>query len=326
VRPPVTYQYEPFNRRDLFIDLRNANAAYTIDNRDDFILDDLAVPIGDLVGIFVDSLTRLLCLTVRTPEVAAALIARLQDGVPWTACGGVRVYGWHPTHAAVAVRLTDVPTDVSLDMLREHMKQFGHVLSIHRSVDRTAGRIGRLGLTGGVVHLSMVPTSPTALPSYVDVETVDGSVPYRFSVYSDLHRRRCYRCGTTGHIGQFCRASARAREAPRTLWSVLRVPEYRRPAPTGGVAQRPPLPQPMAEAASSSSPTPSRPGPSLPEAQRAPRVPPGMVPPGGWRLGGCRCNRRRGLPLLSSFLGPLSLRPSWRHGFPRGMVPPGGGV
>jgi len=49
-----------------------------------------------------------------------------------------------------------------------------------------------------------------------------------------------------------------------------------------------------------------------------------MVPPGGWRLGGCRRNRRRGLPLLSSFLGPLSLRPSWRHGFPRGMVPPGG--
>jgi len=166
VRPPVTHHYAPFARRDVFIDLRTAYAHYTADERDDFILDDLLLPITDLLALFTDSLTKLVRLTVRTPEIAADVMARLQAGVKWSACGDVVVYGWHPSDAVVSVRLTDVPWDCPMELLKEHMRQFGHVLSAHRARERAGGR---LCLPTGVVHFSMALNNAAPLPSYVDV-------------------------------------------------------------------------------------------------------------------------------------------------------------
>jgi hypothetical protein len=43
----------------------------------------------------------------------------------------------------------------------------------------------------------------------------------RFAVYTEGRRRRCFRCGGTGHIGPFCKASCLASEAESSLWSSL---------------------------------------------------------------------------------------------------------
>ncbi|MFO0006750.1 MAG: hypothetical protein ACK559_37095, partial [bacterium] len=54
-------------------------------------------------------------------------------------------------------------------------------------------------------------------------------------VHTDASRRRCSRCGTTGHVAQFCRAGRRAAGAgaagaDAALWSVIRIPADLLPA------------------------------------------------------------------------------------------------
>ena len=146
------------------------------------------------------------------------------------------MYGWHPSRAAVAVRLTDVPYDVPIDLLVAHMSDYGQVLTAQRARERAPGRIGARGLVTGVVHLSMALNSNAPLPSFIEVETPGGGLTNTFTVFSDLHRRRCYRCGDTGHVSQFCRARERMRTAPPHTWSVLRVPPGVGPAGGGSTA------------------------------------------------------------------------------------------
>ena len=279
VRPPPSHRYAPFAERDFFVDLRAANPYYTVDDRDDFILDDLRVDINDLLALWVDSISRLVRVTVRTPEIAATTIDRLRAGVRWTACGGAMVYGWHPSRAAVAVRLSDVPLGADLDLIAEHMCLFGRVLSVQRARERAQGRIGARGLTTGVVHLSMELRPSTPLPNFVEVESHAGDFIAIFPVFSDVLRRRCFRCGDTGHVGQFCRARERAKTAPPHTWSVLRVPPEDGPA--GGAVHRPPPPPPVM--ATGTVEMRNRPGSSsmLVDSPQAPCVPPGVGPAGG---------------------------------------------
>jgi hypothetical protein len=42
-----------------------------------------------------------------------------------------------------------------------------------------------------------------------------------FAVYTKGRRRHCFRCGSTGHIGPFCKASCMAPEADSSLWSSM---------------------------------------------------------------------------------------------------------
>jgi hypothetical protein len=57
-----------------------------------------------------------------------------------------------------------------------------------------------------------------------------GSIATRLFVHTDDHRRRCARCGHTGHVGQYCRAGARAPGADAALWSTLSIPPAFLPA------------------------------------------------------------------------------------------------
>jgi hypothetical protein len=88
------------------------------------------------------------------------------------------------------------------------------------------------------------------LPSFIDLQDAGGHLAERLFVFTDQHRRRCFRCGHTGHVGQFCRSSLRAPGAPSTLWSTLVLPPslsgqpVARAAPDPPAAAAPPPPPP----------------------------------------------------------------------------------
>jgi hypothetical protein len=185
VRPPALHHVPRYTQRDVFIDMRTACSTYTADDRDDFLIDDLGVPIADLLGVLTDSLTKLVRVTFRTPDIAAAALLRLQAGIAWTAVGGAKVYGWHPSDAVINVRVSDVPFDFPVAAVLQHMQQFGQVIASRR------GRLsGRLGLPDGILHLSMVLNNTNPLPTYIEV-VENGGTAERLTVYSDLYRRRC---------------------------------------------------------------------------------------------------------------------------------------
>jgi len=265
VRPPALHHVARYTKRDVFLDMRTACGSYTADDRDDFLIDDLGVPIADLLGCLTDSLTKLVRITLRTPEIAAAVLERLQVGIPWTAVGGAKVYGWHPSDAVINVRVSDIPFDFPIGSVLLHMQRFGQVIASRR------GRLaGRLGLPDGILHLSMVLNNTAPLPTYIEVDE-DGGTAERLTVYSDLYRRRCYRCGNTGHIGQYCRASSRAQGAPASLWSTLRPlppPALVSGAGRAGAAPVPdvPLPGTASDGRAGAAPVPDDP---LPESSPA---------------------------------------------------------
>jgi hypothetical protein len=59
----------------------------------------------------------------------------------------------------------------------------------------------------------------------------NGAIATRLFFHTDDHRRRCARCGHTGHVGQFCKAGSRAAGADAALWSVLQIPPALLPQP-----------------------------------------------------------------------------------------------
>jgi hypothetical protein len=71
----------------------------------------------------------------------------------------------------------------------------------------------------------------------------------RFAVYTEGRRRRCFRCGGSGHIGPFCKASCLAPEADSSLWSSM---VYNGPVLATATAVGP---SPSAAAASAARPT-----------------------------------------------------------------------
>jgi hypothetical protein len=169
--------------------------------------------------------------------------------VQWTAVGNYVVYGWAAAEPLITVRVTGVPRRFSLSALKRHFESFGPVSKINRIPDRTWS-----SAASGVVQLLVQLRPGVMLPHFVNVVDPQGLLCERFAVYTDGRRRRCFRCGGTGHIGPFCKASCLAPEADSSLWSSL---VYNGPvlatatavSPSPSAAAAPAAPSTAAEAA-----------------------------------------------------------------------------
>jgi hypothetical protein len=115
---------------------------------------------------------------------------------------------------------------VSPRKTRSHFQQFGRVTRAVRGHDRFFKNA-----YNGIVHLSITITPGFTLPHFVEVVDDNGAIATRLYVHTDNHRRRCARCGHTGHVGQFCKAGSCAAGADVALWSVLRIPPALLPQP-----------------------------------------------------------------------------------------------
>ncbi len=173
----------------------------------------------EIADIWPELESQLLRLVFFTEEQYQCYLARLTAGVPWVACKGALVYGWAPSDAVTAVRLTGVPANLLDAAIRAHFAQFGRVTRVFRSKDKVFTRA-----CNGIVHISIAVTPGFALPAFVSLVDDDGTTNKRMLVHTDAFHRCCSRCGTTGHVAQFCRAGHLAAGAQEVLWSVLRIP------------------------------------------------------------------------------------------------------
>jgi hypothetical protein len=102
----------------------------------------------------------------------------------------------------VSVRVTGVPRRFSTSQLKRHFETFGPVSKIIHLPDRTWS-----SASSGVIQLLVQLRPGVVLPHFVNVVDPQGLLCERFAVYTEGRRRCCFRCGGTGHIGPFCKAS-----------------------------------------------------------------------------------------------------------------------
>jgi len=249
-RPPVQvpplHHVPALSANAVFIDLRVVKPSVTTEERNDFLLEDLRVSVDEVSEIWPEPESQLLRLAFFTADQHKRYLDRLTAGVPWSACRGALVYGWSPGDAVTAVRLTGVPASLPDAAIREHFSQFGRVTRVFRSKDKVFTRAAN-----GIAHISIAVAPGFTLPAFVSLVDADGCTDKRMLVHTDASRRRCSRCGTTGHVAQFCRAGRRAAGADAALWSVIRIPADLLPAADAAMDTAPARPPPSAAAAAS---------------------------------------------------------------------------
>ena len=247
-RPPVQvpplHHVPALSANAVFIDLRVVKPSVTTEERNDFLLEDLRVSVDEVSEIWPEPESQLLRLAFFTADQHKRYLDRLTAGVPWSACRGALVYGWSPGDAVTAVRLTGVPASLPDAVIREHFSQFGRVTRVFRSKDKVFTRAAN-----GIAHISIAVAPGFTLPAFVSLVDADGCTDKRMLVHTDASRRRCSRCGTTGHVAQFCRAGRRA--AGAALWSVIRISADLLPAAEAAMDTVPARPPPPAAAAAS---------------------------------------------------------------------------
>jgi hypothetical protein len=149
--------------------------------------------------------SQLLRLVFFTEEQYQRYLNCLTAGVPWAACNSALVYSWAPRDALTVVCLTGVPVNLPEAAIRAHFAQFDHVTCVFHSKDKVFTRA-----CTGIIHISIAVAPGFALPAFVSLVDDDGTTDKRMLVHTDAFRRGCYRCGTTSHVSQFCRAGHRA--------------------------------------------------------------------------------------------------------------------
>ena len=77
----------------LLVDLKAIRPNNTKVERADFVIKDLGVQAEEVLSIFVDHVTQLLILTLKSEVAFNTALERLHVGVPWAAADGAVVYG-----------------------------------------------------------------------------------------------------------------------------------------------------------------------------------------------------------------------------------------
>ena len=75
------------------MDLKAIRPNNTKVERADFVIKDLGVQAEEVLSIFVDHVTQLLILTLKSEVAFNTALERLHVGVPWAAADGAVVYG-----------------------------------------------------------------------------------------------------------------------------------------------------------------------------------------------------------------------------------------
>ena len=214
----------------LLVDLKAIRPNNTKVERADFVIKDLGVQAEEVLSIFVDHVTQLLILTLKSEVAFNTALERLHVGVPWAAADGAVVYGSSSSDAVSAVRVSNIPPGLPIPFVLAHMQKFGTILNHNIGRDRLFPRA-----TDGILYLTMVLHEADSLPHFIQVVDDSGRLSNSLPVHMDSPRRRRYRCGRPSHLGYRCQAATRAPDAPASIWSTLVAP----PAPvTAGAASQ----------------------------------------------------------------------------------------
>jgi hypothetical protein len=214
--PIPTHGHSP---RTVLIDLQSAKPSSNRDDRSRFVLIHLGVDPLTVTSLFVEPVTQLYAVTFNQQEAFQAAVDRLRRGVAWPLAAGRLVYGWPASEGLQKVRVTAVPDYVTVDQLGAHMGQFGHVLKAERGRDKLFP-----SAYDGVVHFILQLLQGATLPNFLAIREEGRTLLNVSYVFSDLHKKACFRCGQLAHLGQYCRAAVKPISEQGPVWSFMDVP------------------------------------------------------------------------------------------------------
>jgi hypothetical protein len=216
VLPIPTHGRSPLT---VLIDLQSARATANRDDRSRFVLLQLGIDPLVVTSLYVEPVTQLYAVTFSQQDVFKEVVEKLRRGVAWPLAAGRLVFGWLASEALQKVRVTAVPDHVSLEQLTAHMSRFGHVLKAERGRDKLFP-----AAFDGVVHFNLQLLEGTTLPNFLAIREEGGTLLNVAYVFSDLHKKVCFRCGQLAHLGQYCRAAVKPIAEQGQVWSFLDVP------------------------------------------------------------------------------------------------------
>jgi hypothetical protein len=146
-------------------------------------------------------------------------VDKLRRGVAWPLAACRLVFGWPASEGLQKVRVTAVPDYVTVDQLSAHMGQFCHVLKAERGRDKLFP-----SAYDGVVHLNLQLLQGATLPNFLAIREEGRTVLNVSYVFSDLHKKACFRCDHLAHLGQYCRAAVKPIADQGPVWSFMDVP------------------------------------------------------------------------------------------------------
>jgi hypothetical protein len=203
----------------VLIDLQSVKATANRDDRSRFVLLQLGVDPQAVTSLFVEPVTQLYAVTFNCQEAFGAAVDKLRRGVAWPLAAGKVVFGWPASEGLQKVRVTAVPDFVTVDQHFAHMAQFGHVLKAERGRDKLIP-----AAFDGVVHLNIQLLQGATLPNFLAIREEGRTLLNVAYVFSDLHKKACFRCGQLAHLGQYCRAAVKPIADQGPVWSFLDLP------------------------------------------------------------------------------------------------------
>ena len=226
-------------------DIKTIKPNHTREERSAFVLKDLGVPPTSLAAAYVLHVDQMFLISLRDEATYEAVLERLTRGVPWAAAGGRRVFGHSTLDLCLNVRVDNVPFNVPLAVITGALEDFGLVITTKRGVFP-----GTVDAADGIVHCRMRLHPGATLPDFIALELEGQVLDEVCRVMTDVHVRRCFKCGQANHIGMACRMAAKTITQQGAVWTKARYVEddpQRQPpqftaAPTG---QRPPLSLPQ---------------------------------------------------------------------------------
>ena len=225
-------------------DIKPVRPNHTREERAQFVLRDLGAPPTSLLQAYVLHVDQLLLISFRDEAAYEAALDRLQRGVPWGAAGGRKVYGHSTLDLCLNVRVDNVPIEVPDHVVTEVLEEYGRVLTPKRGT-----LPGTVDVYDGILHCRMRLHPGVVLPDFIALEIQGQVLDEVCRIMTDVHVRRCFKCGQTNHVGQACRFAAKTIKQQGAVWTRawyaeedVEVPAPRtRPAAGPPPVHRPPL-------------------------------------------------------------------------------------
>ena len=201
-------------------DIKTVKPNHTREERTTFVLKDLEVPPTSLAAAYVLHVDQMFLISLRDEATYEAVLERLTRGVPWAAAGGRRVFGHSTLDLCLNVRVDNVPFNVPLAVITGALEDFGLVITTKRGVFP-----GTVDAADGIVHCRMRLHPGATLPDFIALELEGQVLDEVCRVMTDVHVRRCFKCGQANHIGMACRMAAKTITQQGAVWTKARYVE-----------------------------------------------------------------------------------------------------
>ena len=247
-------------------DIKTVKPNHTREERTAFVLRDLGVHPTSIAAAYVLHVDQLFLISLRDEAAYETALERLTRGVPWGAAGGRRVFGHSTLDLCLNVRVDNVPFNVPLPVITGALEDFGRVLNTKRGF-----LPGTVDIADGIVHCRMRLHPGVVLPDFIALELEGQVLDEVCRVMTDVHVRRCFKCGQGNHIGLACRMAAKTIAQQGRVWASVRYvePEAAGPPHRAEQASCPPVPL---QAQLEQGPLGGGPAPALPGSVTVQRI------------------------------------------------------